>query len=720
MTVRARQQSDGVADGVTDATIDMSRLMRPRSVAIVGISPEPSSAGFLALRNLQEFGYRGTIHLVSRNQTQVAGRPCVRSIDDLPEGVDAALLFIPRVAIEEAVAACARRGIGGVVVFAAGFGEAGGEWQAAQDRIAAQARAAGIALCGPNCLGLVDFVHDIPLTFSRQTTRRENVAAGVAVIAQSGGLAAVIRLALGAKGIAVTCTVSTGNEAVLGLEDYAAYLLEDEATKVVVAFAEQVRRPQAFLAMAARACALGKPVVLLMSGRSAAARESAKSHTGALAGDYAVIETLLRHESVILVETLEELIDVAELTLRFPSAPTKGVAVVTDSGAVKGMTLDYCDALGLDLPPLPSALAATIQAELPDFVRASNPLDLTAQVITHPEIFGRTIKPLIADDSYGSLLLAVIIGEVSDYAIPKGKACLAALIGSRKPAIIGLLGDEVNVPASIITDARAAGIPFFRSPERALRALARLTAYGRSLQRAQIRRAPAAIAAPPLAGRGTLTEHASKATIAKLGIPVPKGGMARDLAGAKAIAAAIGFPVALKLQAAALPHKSDAGAVLLGIADEGALAQGWDKLMQIAARHAGLVVDGVLVEAMARPGLEMIVGARRDRDWGPVALVGLGGIWTEALHDVRVLPIGLPADEIADEIGKLKGAALLRGIRGAAARDTAALAETVERIGALMAARPQISEIDLNPVMVYGAGEGVLALDALIVADESD
>ena len=691
--------------------------MRPRSIAIVGISPEPSSAGFLALRNLEDFGYRGSVHLVSRNQTNIGNRACVRAIDDLPDGVDAAMLFIPRIAIEDAVAACARRGVGGVVVFAAGFGEAGGEWQATQERIAATARAAGLALCGPNCLGIVDFVHGIPLTFARQIGRREQVSSGAVVIAQSGGLASIVRAALTAKGLAVTCTVSTGNEAVLGLEDYAAYLLEDPATKVVVAFAEQIRKPQRFLAMAARARQLGKPVLLLLSGHSVAARDSAKSHTGALAGDYAVIEALLRHDCVLLVQSLEELFDVAELALRFPAPPSKGLAIVTDSGAIKGLALDYCETLGLDLPPLSPGLAATIQAELPDFVDASNPLDLTAQAITHPEMYERTIKPFLADDTYGSLLLAVIIGEASDFAVAKGKTCLKPLLGSPKPAIIGLLGDEVNVPASIITDARAAGIPFFRSPERALRALARLTTYGRSVERARTRQAVVPIVPPPLTGGGTLTEYASKRYIAKLGIQIPTGMLVGNLLDATEAAAAIGFPVALKLQAAALPHKSDVGAVLFGINDDTQLAHAWAKLQQVGSRYPDLAIDGVLVEAMAPRGLEMIVGARRDPDWGPVTLVGLGGVWAEALHDVRVLPVDLDLEAISEEIGKLRGAPLLRGMRGEAARDVAALATTVQRIGSLLAAQPEIQEIDLNPVTVYGVGEGVLALDALIVTN---
>lgn len=697
--------------------VDMARLMRPRSIAIVGVSAEPTSAGRLALRNLEDFGYDGEIHLVSRNQTEVAGRRCVRSIDDLPDAVDAAMLIIPRVAIEAAVVACARRGVGAVLIFAAGFGEAGGEWLEAQNRIATTARDAGMALVGPNCLGIIDFVHNVPLTFASQIGRRERVTSGAAVVAQSGGLVGVVRGALAAKGIPVTCTVSTGNEAGLGLEDYAAYLIEDESTKVVVAFAEQIRNPPAFLAMAKRARTLGKPVVLLLSGHSDAARESARSHTGALAGDYAVIETMLRHSAVILVESLEELIDVSELAARFPVPPTKGLAMVTDSGAIKGMTLDYCETLGLDLPLLSSSLSAEIQKVLPEFVGASNPLDLTAQAITHPDMYARTISPMLADDIYGSLLTAVIIGNTGANAIAKGKTCLAPLIGSRKPVVFGLLGDEVNLPETIIADSRAAGVPFYRSPERAMRALARFTAYGRGLERARGRVAPPPLVAPALPGRGMLTEHAGKSYLAGLGIAMPAGGLAVTLADALQVARSVSYPVALKLQAAALPHKSDAGAVVLGIADETGLRAGWERLQTVAAAHSGLTVDGVLVEAMAPPGVELIVGGRRDLLWGPVMLVGLGGIWAEALDDVRILPVDLPTDEIVEEIGRLKAARVLQGMRGAPPCDLAALAHVVQRIGALLAARAEIREIDINPLRVYE--RGVLALDALIVTEPS-
>jgi acyl-CoA synthetase (NDP forming) len=694
--------------------IDIARLFRPRSIAIVGISPEPGSPGFAVLGNLELFGFPGAIHLVSRNRTEVAGRRCVPSIDALPEGVDLAMLMLPRAAIEDAVTACAHNKVGAAVVFAAGFGESGGDWAQAQQRFAAAARAGGVALCGPNCLGLVNYVDGVPLTFSPQAVTTQPAPPSIAIVAQSGGLATILRNALWARRLGVTYTVSTGNEAVLTLEDYLEYIIEDRETRVVVTFAEEFRRPDRLLVLAARARALGKPIVLLHPGRSAAARQSAQSHTGALAGDHALITTLAAHAGAVMVDSLEQLIDVAELLARFPEPPTKGLAILTDSGAVKGLALDQCEALGLDLPPPAPETAEALRRELPDFVGPTNPLDVTAQGILHLDLYARTIAPLLADPAYGSLLLAVIVTGGGAFALNKGRAALGPVIGARKPVIFGLLGDEAEVPPQLIDEARSAGVPFFRSPERALRALACVTAHGRAAAAASIRKAPQDLTAPPLPARGALAEHQSKAYLAALGIPVPRGGLARDVAAAQQTAASIGFPVALKLQAATLAHKSDIGGVALGVTQRG-LQAAWRKLDSIARRRK-ITLDGILVEAMAPPGLEAIIGARRDPRWGPVLVVGLGGIWTEALNDVRLLPPDLDESEIAAEIAKLKGAKLFAGLRGAPPRDTAALAGIVARVGALMRARPEIREIDLNPVAVFAQGEGAMALDALIVA----
>jgi acyl-CoA synthetase (NDP forming) len=434
-----------------------------------------------------------------------------------------------------------------------------------------------------------------------------------------------------------------------------------------------------------------------------------------MVGNYAVMETVLAHSAVLKVDTLEELIDVSELMFRFPVPPTKGCAMVTDSGAVKGMTLDLCDSLGLDLPPLTPALEKQLQAELPEFVGASNPLDLTAHAITHVDMYAKTIAPLLADDHYGSLVLGAIISSASDYALIKGRASLKPLIGAKKPVIYAMLGDEAEVPEKLIPEARAGNVPFFRSPERAFRALAKVTAYGRALEKARQHKAAPPLKTPPLPAKGTLTEAASKQYLAACGMKMPQGKLATTLAEARAAAQAISYPLAAKLQSSAAAHKSDIGGVILRIADDKQLDAAVEKLQAIA-RERGLTLDGILIEQMAKPGIEMILGARRDAQWGPVLAVGLGGIFAEAIADIRILAVGLDATEIAAELRRLRGAKLLAGMRGAKPADVTALAETVARLGAIMQAEPRIAEIDINPLAVFAEGEGVLALDALIVA----
>jgi acetate---CoA ligase (ADP-forming) len=282
-----------------------------------------------------------------------------------------------------------------------------------------------------------------------------------------------------------------------------------------------------------------------------------------------------------------------------------------------------------------------------------------------------------------------------------------------KPVLFAMLGEDAEVTPDVIAEFRELGVPYLRSPERALRALARATEFAARRPPAPRRRVDPAGARLPA---GVIAEHAAKTFLAAAGIPVPPGALVTDLAAARHAAAAIGYPVALKAQSAALSHKSDAGGVVLALADETALAQGWARLhADIARTRPGLALDGVLVEAMARPGLELILGARGDPDWGAVLVIGLGGVLAEALHDVRVLPPDLDPAAIAEEFGKLKGAKLLASFRGAPARDVVAAAEIAAKLGTFMLAHPEIAEIDLNPVVVYAQGEGAIALDALIV-----
>jgi acetate---CoA ligase (ADP-forming) len=345
---------------------------------------------------------------------------------------------------------------------------------------------------------------------------------------------------------------------------------------------------------------------------------------------------------------------------------------------------------------------------LPPFAAPDNPVDVTAQVIKDLGIWTRAATALVADPAIGSLAMLAVPGAPKQ-AVDKGQAVLSAIVASGKPAVVAALGDESPIPEEFYVMFRERGIPVFRSPERALRALAHATHYGRAL--AAPRGTAPSISAPALPHNGTLPEHVGKAYLAALGIAVPKGKLVHDLAGAKAIASDIGYPVALKAQATTLSHKSDRGGVILGIESEQALVTAWEKMQ---ATMAGIALDGILVEQMVKGGIEMIVGARRDPSWGPVVMVGRGGIFVETLKDVRLMPAWLPKERIVEECYQLKGAAMLRGARGRPPVDVEALADVVLRIAAAMTARPEIVEIDVNPLAVLP--KGAIALDALIVA----
>jgi acyl-CoA synthetase (NDP forming) len=689
----------------------LDRLLRPRSVAIVGVSPEPGHMGGSVLANLERCKFDGDIHLVSRSRPEFNGRVCVPSIDDLPP-VDVAVLVIPQTAVLDAIAACGRRGVGAAIVFASGYAETGDAGRAEQEKLAAAARAADVAVLGPNCIGMCSFAVGAALTFEFNVERPPpSDAPKIGMVAQSGAVAAIMRMAFLAKGLGVSFYISTGNEADLTAEDFLGALIEDDETKVAALFVEQIRDPQKFLALARRARALGKPVVVMHPGRSQRARISASSHTGALAGDYAVMTALLRHAAVILVETLEELVDTADLLARF-KPPAQGPGIITNSGAIKGFSLDFCDRLGLDIPSLGADTLGRLKAALPPFASLDNPVDVTAQVLRDLSIWTRTAEALLADPAIGSLCVPIVPGSAK-LAMDKVQALLPAIMAAGKPAIIAALGDDFPIPPEFIAAFRREGIPVLRSPERALRALAHATAYGRRLQAREIDAQP--IATPELPRRGILAEYESKTCLGLLGVAVPKGLLARDTGAAKEIAARIGYPVVLKAQAAALAHKSDAGGVALNIADADALDAAWKRVSgSVAARQPDLVLDGMLVEEMVPRGVELIVGARRDPQWGPVVMVGLGGIWTEALDDVRLMPADMPQEGILAELDQLKGARLLHGYRGSEPVDLRAIADVVMCVGALMRSRPEIAEIDINPLMAFR--DRVLALDALIVS----
>jgi acyl-CoA synthetase (NDP forming) len=692
----------------------IARLLQPRSVAIVGASATPGALGAAAIANLDRLKFQGEVHLVNPNRDRIGERPCLSSVDQLPLGVDAAVLTIPRDAVLDTLRALARREVAGAVIFSAGFAEGGQAGLDQQRDLARIANDHGMAVEGPNCLGFVNYVDGVALTFVETPAQPLAGRTGIGIVSQSGAMAAVLGVMLSSRQLGISYSISTGNEAVTGVEDYLEYLLTEPNTQAFGLIVEQFRQPRRFIELARRARDSGKLLVLLHPGRSSAARESATTHTGAIAGDYDVMRTLVQRAGVIVVDSLEELGDVLEVVTRCPTLPSGGTAVLTESGAFKALTLDLCEKIALPLPPLTDDTLPSLRAALPAFIPVSNPMDLTAQALVDPDLYRRTLEALLADSRFGSIVFGIIQTNpgTSDLKFP---AIINAIreLRPKTPVIFAGLDEGAAVPPEYIERLRELRVPYFASPDRALRAVARIS------ELAARDDAAIAVTAVTITGNladGMMPEYRAKELLASAGIAFPQGQFVTTLEQAYTAAERIGYPVVIKAQAAALPHKSDAGGVLLNLKDRGALSDAWHRLHDNVARHSpGLVLDGVLVEQMTARGVELIVGGRNDAQWGPVLLIGFGGVQAELMKDVRLLPADLTLERIVEELHSLKQGALLRGYRGAPVADVQAVARIVARVGAIVRGNPDIHEIELNPVIAHPQTQGALALDALIV-----
>lgn len=687
----------------------VARFLRPRSLAIVGISSRAGSAGQVILQSLKLNDFKGDIHLVGRSSETIDGRPVLKSPDELPQGVDLAVFTLPAAGVRAAIEACARRGVGSALVFAAGFAEVGD--QATQDAVTTTARAGGLAVVGPNCLGVTNNVDGIWLHMLYAREAQRGVEGGVAFVGQSGGLLGHFQRAADGRGLPLTYVISTGNEAGLEGTDFLEFLVDDRSTRVIALYCEQIRRPQEFLAACRRARAAGKPVVLMQAGRGVKARKAAQSHTGALISDFATIRTQVEDAGAVVVHSMDEMMDLVEILVRYPVPPTKGPGILTASGAYVALTNDFADEAGLELPALDAATLKKIREVLPAYGNYGNPLDVTAGF--SPDALRVAVKALLDDPNIGMLFISFPISYAAvAVAFNNGMA------DSPKPKVMVALGDTWPLAPDIMQAVKESPAVFSRSSDRMLRAITLYIGYGRSLARTRVPANRAAFPGMPKLGKGTQPEWVSKKILSAAGIRVPDGALARAPDEAVAIATRVGYPVALKAQAAALPHKTEAGGVMLNLADEAALRAAWERMQRNVERAApGVTLDGCLVETMSPQGLELMIGAKRDPAWGAVLLVGLGGIWVEVLGDVELLPVAADETEIVEALHKLRAAKLLTGFRGAPPVDVKAVADAVLAIGRLMRTMPGIVDIDVNPLMVHAKGQGATALDALIVAE---
>ncbi|MCZ8105089.1 MAG: acetate--CoA ligase family protein [Burkholderiales bacterium] len=704
-------------DGDRDGALD--RLIRARSVAIVGASERPGASSGFVVRNLLAQGYGGRIVPVHRTAPTVFGLPAVARLADMDVLPDAVLVGLPADDVAPVLEEAGGLGVRAAVVLASGFAETGPAGAARQDRLRAVASRHGMAVCGPNCLGLFETRTGLALYSSRIAPMR---VGGVAVLSHSGALA----IALAQSGrIGVSLLVSAGNAAVTDIPDYLRYTAADPATTVAMVVVEGIADPAAFSAGVAAMHATGKPVVVLRAGRSSRGAEASAAHTGALAGSDAAFIAFFERIGAVFATDLEGALQAAALlsapAIRAAGPPrSAGLALVGVSGGGMAHASDLAEEAGLCLPSLAPETTDRLRAILPAFATPQNPLDLTGIVFGDPAVYAAALAALAADPSVGAICA---IQDVPAGLDPEGAGEYAGIAGalaafSATTAIpFVVLSHLAAMHETIAAQLASADVPRVGGGRAGLAALKAVLAPPRA---ADAGPPPVVDALPEWVGRfrqGPVSERDAKLFLAAHGLPVTREGAAATAEAAVALAMTIGFPVALKVDSPDIPHKTEAGGVRLGLPDAQAVRVAFAEILRDAHRHAPQArIDGVLVQEMVQGGVEALVGTTRDTTFGPVVLVGAGGILVELVRDGRIglLPLGEAGARSLLQGTRLPP--LLAGWRGAPACDEDALVDLVARLGAVaMAYRYVVEAIDLNPVVVLPHGRGVRIVDALVV-----
>jgi acetyl coenzyme A synthetase (ADP forming)-like protein len=688
----------------------VAHVLRPASVAVIGASRRPGTVGGEVVRNLLAGGYSGPLHLVNARGGEVAGRPTVKRIADVEGDVELAVIAVPAAAVIETARECAAKGVCALVVLTAGFAEVGPEGRARQDELLAVCRAAGMRMVGPNCLGVANLHH---LTaFNATFAPGRPTPGGVAFASQSGafGIAAIDEAA--ARGIGLSSFVSMGDKADLSGNDFLEYWEQDPDTSVLLVYLESFGNPRRFGRIARRITA-SKPIVAVKSGRTAAGHRAASSHTGALlAASDVTVDALFADAGVLRAETVGEMFDVAGLLARQPLPPGGRVAVLTNAGGPAILCADACEAAGLKIETLSDTTRAGLAEVLPPEASTANPVDMIAAATA--EQYERSLGILLEDDAVDAVI-TIFVRPLAARAAEVARGIAAASERARRPVLAVWLGADTPEPGD------TGSVPGFASPEEAVRAL------GHAVRHALRRAAPpdppfepadadtataATIVAEGLGeGGGWLAPREVERLLRCWGIPVVASRIVPSAHAAGRAAVELGGRVALKAIAPGLVHKSDAGAVRLGLDGPTAVARA---AREMCARlvAAGASVEGFHVQRMAPEGTELIVGAVGDPAFGPLVACGAGGVAVELLGDVQVRLAPLGPRTAAGMVRELKTFPLLDGYRGRPPADVDSVRDLVMRVGALAAAHPAVAELDLNPVIA--TPEGALVVDARV------
>lgn len=693
------------------------RLFAPGGIAVVGASPKPANIGGRVLDALRLHRFAGSLAAVNPGHTEIGGTPCYPALRDVPFAVDLVLVFVGAKRVAEVVSEAADIGAGAVVVYSSGFSETGEEGRREQERLRRVAVDRGIRVVGPNCQGLVDFRTGLAATFTPAVLNADrDRLAPVAYVGQSGAVGGVFFDLARQRGVTPTAWVSTGNEVDLTVTEVATALIGIGPLGLLCLYLEQVPDGVEWLALASRAAAAGTRLAVLRSGSSESGKRAAASHTGSLVGDDTPFELACEQHGVIVVHDIADLVELAVAHRAGPVRRGGGVGVVTTSGGAGSLAADQIEAHGLQVPVLSARTQARLREVLPAFGAAENPVDVTADLmVREPEDLARVCTIVAEDERVDQVLLAVtnLVGPMADRvaaslaspgAVPLTMAYLAA-------------PDRIAAPVAVLTERGVAVHPGLRAAVSAMAALtsppAPRVATSGSASRG-IRVGELHDPGPPLPAGAVLTEWSATPLLDWAGVTRPDAELVTDAADLPATVGRLGGNAVLKIQSPQVLHKSELGAVAIGVVAAHAEASGADMLAAVRTALPGALIEGVLVQRMCGPGVELLVGARSGAGgYPPTITVGIGGTTVELYGDVATAFAPLDVEQADGLLRRLRGFSLLDGFRGRTPCDVEAAAAAVAALSRVITL-PGLTEVEVNPLIVHPAGSGATAVDLLV------
>lgn len=689
--------------------MNLTPLLRPRSIAVIGASDVPSRIGGTAIDLLMRAGF-DRIYPVNPKSATIQGRACYPDIESVPEVVDLVIIAVSADATLDQLERCHARGIPAALLYAAGFAETNEpEGAARQAALEAFAHASGMAIAGPNAMGNANFTDAVFTTFG-QSFQPGEPSGSTALVTQSGNMCAVLFRYARRSGVTFSHVINTGNEAATGLADYLSWLADDPATQSAICYVEELRDGPAFLAAAAKFRSAGKLLALFKVGASEKGAEATRSHTAALAGNAAAYDAAFARAGVARAGTLSELADLAYLHSLGGKIAGSNAAILGISGAAGAILADALALGGAEVPTLPEAVQAGLAAQIPGHSMVSNPVDLTGNMVNSDDFLSECIRLALSPDNIDLLLLYTpgyflkrALGQIESAAVASNKAII----------IIDTFAETDRAGLA------AHGIGLFEDFDRAARAVASYGRWKRWRQAAPRETAPQSASWPPFpAGQSALSETDGKAALARFGVPVVHDALVHSADEARAEAARIGFPLVAKLVSAEVAHKTEHGLIRLNLTGADAVAEAYTQMMN-KARAMGVAIEGVTLEPMLEGGVELLAGVTRDPVFGWMLTVGLGGVWTELMQDAVHALLPVDAAEAEAMLRRLKGFKLLDGYRGAPKADIVAAADAIYALcKATLAESEHLREVEVNPLLVLPEGRGAVAVDALVLLKE--